>query len=63
VKRGPSCFTFVLIADDPLSVFVAPRSTYPAIVTIIKTSTSYFACASPATTAANLSSTWFMPSN
>src|SRR5580692_6424713 len=29
---------------------------------IIKTSTSYFACASPATTAANLSSDWFMPS-
>jgi hypothetical protein len=31
-------------------------------MTIIKTSTSYFACASPATTAANLSSDWFMPS-
>ena len=31
-------------------------------MTIIKTSTSYFACPSPATTAANLSSIWFQPS-
>jgi hypothetical protein len=31
-------------------------------MTTIKTSTSYFACASPATTAENLSSDWFMPS-
>ena len=33
-----------------------------AVATIIKTSTSYFACASPATTAATLSSIWFQPS-
>ena len=32
-------------------------------MTIIKASTSYFACASPATTAATLSSIWFQPSN
>ena len=32
-------------------------------LTIIKTSASYFACVSPATTAATLSSTWFMPSS
>src|SRR6266700_239985 len=31
--------------------------------TIIKGSASYFACASPATTAASLSSIWFQPSN
>jgi len=31
-------------------------------MTILKTSTSYFACASPATTAATLSSIWFQPS-
>jgi hypothetical protein len=31
--------------------------------TIIKTPTSYFACASFATTAATLSSIWFQPSN
>src|SRR5216684_3702111 len=31
-------------------------------MTIVKTSTSYFACASPATTAATLSSIWFQPS-
>jgi hypothetical protein len=31
-------------------------------MTIIKTSTSYFACASPATTAASLSSIWCQPS-
>ena len=31
-------------------------------MTIIKTSTSYFACASPATTAATLSSIWIQPS-
>ena len=60
-----------------LPAFVAPRSTYPlgfpgrtcvcftfsiSRMTIIKTSTSYFACPSPATTAANLSSIWFQPS-
>src|SRR5271156_2504715 len=32
-------------------------------MTIIKTPASYFACASPATTAASLSSIWFQPSN
>jgi hypothetical protein len=32
-------------------------------MTIVKTSTSYFACASPATTAATLSSIWFQPSS
>src|SRR2546421_53677 len=32
-------------------------------MTIVKTSTSYFACASSATTAATLSSIWFQPSN
>src|SRR5882724_10867856 len=32
-------------------------------ITIIKASASYFACASPATTAASLSSIWFQPSN
>src|SRR5216683_365800 len=32
-------------------------------MTIIKGSASYFACASPATTAASLSSIWFQPSN
>ena len=31
-------------------------------MTVIKTTTSYAACASPATTAANLSSIWFQPS-
>jgi hypothetical protein len=31
--------------------------------TIIKASASYFACVSPATTAASLSSIWFQPSN
>ena len=60
-----------------LPAFVAPCSTYPLgfpgwtcvcftfsiwRMTIIKTSTSYFACPSPATTAANLSSIWFHPS-
>ena len=60
-----------------LPAFVAPRSTYLlgfpgwtcvcftfsiSRMTIIKTSTSYFACPSPATTAANLSSIWFQPS-
>jgi hypothetical protein len=32
-------------------------------MTIIKASASYFACVSPATTAASLSSIWFQPSN
>jgi putative SOS response-associated peptidase YedK len=32
-------------------------------ITIVKTSTSYSACASPATTAATLSSIWFQPSS
>ena len=32
-------------------------------MTIIKTPTSYFACASSATTAATLSSIWFQPSS
>ena len=32
-------------------------------MTIVKTSTSYFACASPAITAATLSSIWFQPSS
>jgi hypothetical protein len=32
-------------------------------MTIVKTSTSHFACASPATTEANLSNIWFQPSN
>ncbi len=31
-------------------------------MTIVKTSTSYFACTSPAITAATLSSIWFQPS-
>jgi hypothetical protein len=31
-------------------------------MTIVKASSSYFACASPATTPENLSSDWFMPS-
>ena len=60
-----------------LPAFVAPRPTYPlgfprwtcvcftfgiSRMTIIKTSTSYFACPSPATNAANLSSISFQPS-
>ena len=32
-------------------------------MTIVKTSTSYFACTSPAITAATLSSIWFQPSS
>jgi hypothetical protein len=32
-------------------------------MSIVKTSDSYFACASPSTTAATLSSIWFQPSS
>ena len=51
-------------------VFMSVFSNGPALryvqissMTIIKTPTSYFACASFVTTAATLSSIWFQPSS
>jgi hypothetical protein len=48
----------------PLGFRNGPALRYVQIsrMTIIKTPTSYFACASPAITAATLSSIWFQPS-
>ena len=43
--------------------FPAPTLLQISRMTIIKASTSYFACASFATTSATLSSIWFQPSS
>src|SRR5208337_2266349 len=66
IRRGcPRCLAFGHLGFARLSTL----RDGPAFVlrtalrmTIVKTSTSYFACTSPATTAATLSSIWFQPS-
>jgi hypothetical protein len=57
LKAGPT-------ARPPLGCRSGPALRYVQIsrMAIIKTPTSYFACASFVTTAASLSSIWFQPS-
>ena len=62
--RGLACWQQLSQGDErhvELSLLPPPLAVPRR--TIVKTSTSYFACASPARTAATLSRIWFQPSN
>src|ERR1700680_333529 len=60
----PSVLDLLSLRRPPLGFRNGPALRYVQIsrMTIIKSPTSYFACASFATTAASLSSIWFQPS-
>jgi hypothetical protein len=57
LKAGPTARPPLGFRNGPALLYVQTSR-----MTIIKTPTSYFACTSPAITAATLSSIWFQPS-